>query len=387
MTLDRWYRHGAIFLWPTRRHFAILCEAGSESAVGALEQMVSQWKKSGKKDAAVRDECIAFANLIIAGWPDNPYGGGYLREAKPCPLLPSLAALDEPRLIRAYLSEVLPKDASLDPGKALARVCEKDGWATFQPELGAVFKRTTIATLERTIRLLEEICLANPRKKEGWIELCEALGKEAVQGLDRIDREAADEWRAREVKRAQVLAGLARALIATGQDNLLARVVEHALARPEKYPLTAAHVAALTTLQPWLEQNVKKSSPPLARWLAASCEQLEALTARKPEAPTDFRRPATISCRCADCAALKRFLDDPNESTHRFTAAQDRRSHLENVIRGVPCDLDLKTEERGRPYTLVCTKNTASYQARLKKYHQDREHLATLRSIQASLPK
>ncbi|HKB40269.1 MAG TPA: hypothetical protein VKD72_27815, partial [Gemmataceae bacterium] len=142
-----------------------------------------------------------------------------------------------------------------------------------------------------------------------------------------------------------------------------------------------------TTLQPWLEKNVKKPSPPLARWLAACCEQLEALTARKPEAPTDFRRPATISCRCADCAALKRFLDDPNQSTYRFTAAQDRRGHLEVVIEGAHCDLDLKTEERGRPYTLVCTKNTASYQARLQKYHQDQEHLAALRSIQASLPK
>ena len=124
-----------------------------------------------------------FANLILAGWPENPYGG-FMSEARSDPLLPSLAALGEPRLIRAYLSEVLPKDASLDPGKALVKVCETDGWATYQAELEAVFQKTTIATLARTVGMLEEICLANPRKKEGWIELCEALGKAAVQALD-----------------------------------------------------------------------------------------------------------------------------------------------------------------------------------------------------------
>src|SRR5262249_68509 len=112
MTLERWYRHGAIFLWPTRRHFAILCDAGSASAVGALEQMVDQWKKSGKKDASVRDECISFATLILAGWAENPFGG-LTHQARPSPLLPSLAALDEPRLIRAYLTEVLSRDASV----------------------------------------------------------------------------------------------------------------------------------------------------------------------------------------------------------------------------------------------------------------------------------
>ena len=80
------------------------------------------------------------------------------------------------------------------------------------------------------------------------------------------------------------------------------------------------------------------------------------------------------------------FVADPHEAVHRFRAAQDRRSHLESVIHSARCDLDCQTEERGRPYTLVCTKNTASYQARLAKYHQDQEHLATIRSIEANVP-
>src|SRR5207244_2479924 len=139
-------------------------------------------------------------------------------------------------------------------------------------------------------------------------------------------------------------------------------------------------------LRPWLKKNLEEPSPALAAWVATCREQLEALTGEEPEKPADFRRDATISCKCADCAALKRFLEDPDERTYRLTAAQDRRSHVEDKIRHHHCDVDCKTEERGRPYTLVCTKNTASYQARLKKYHEDQKHLATVRAIEKSLP-
>jgi len=44
----------------------------------------------------------------------------------------------------------------------------------------------------------------------------------------------------------------------------------------------------------------------------------------------------------------------------------------------VRCDLDLTTDERGRPYTLVCTKNQASYDRRAKQRKQDLEDLARL---------
>ena len=80
-------------------------------------------------------------------------------------------------------------------------------------------------------------------------------------------------------------------------------------------------------------------------------------------------------------------MADPREAVHRFSIREDRRKHLELRIREARCDLDLKTERTRSPYTLVCTKNTASYQASLKQYHEDQEHLATLRAIRASLPK
>ena len=78
------------------------------------------------------------------------------------------------------------------------------------------------------------------------------------------------------------------------------------------------HVPAIESLAPWLKKDVKNRSPALTQWIAWCREQLEALTARPPAKFTDFRRPAAITCKCGDCAELKRFLEDPRESVHRF---------------------------------------------------------------------
>ena len=50
---------------------------------------------------------------------------------------------------------------------------------------------------------------------------------------------------------------------------------------------------------------------------------------------------------------------------------EDLRSHLESEIRRAVLDIDTKTEKKGRPYTLVCTKNRASYRRRLAEYAED----------------
>jgi hypothetical protein len=302
-------------------------------------------------------------------------------------MLEALGALDDPRMIGVFLRDVLVKDDSVDPGQSLAPICQKYGWGTFKQELRTVMKGTIRETLERNVRLLEQICLAKPRKKEGWDELCTTLAQDLVSAVEEIDRKrSSSDWYPRELNRAEVLAGLARSLLATGQSGVLSRLVAHALALPKKYPLREAHVPAMISLQPWLKKNLKKPDAALTHWLQSCREQLESLTAKVPQEPLDFRRPATATCKCADCAELNQFLKNPHEAVHRFSMKEDRRKHLEREIRMHKCDVDLRTERRGSPHTLVCTKNKASYQERLKTYHEDCKRLETVRSIQAGLP-
>ena len=90
------------------------------------------------------------------------------------------------------------------------------------------------------------------------------------------------------------------------------------------------------------------------------------------------RRPSAVACTCAPCRELSRFLDDPTRPTWPFKAAEAARRHVEESIKRNRCDLDRVTEKQGRPYALLCTKNQASYQRRVRQRRQDLKHLARL---------
>ena len=61
-----------------------------------------------------------------------------------------------------------------------------------------------------------------------------------------------------------------------------------------------------------------------------------------------------------------------------FKTAEADRRHVEDAVKKARCDVDLTTDRRGRPYSLVCTKNQASYERRAKQRRQDIENLARL---------
>jgi putative intracellular protease/amidase len=47
------------------------------------------------------------------------------------------------------------------------------------------------------------------------------------------------------------------------------------------------------------------------------------------------------------------------------------RAHVEDVLRRARADVDTVTERRGRPYSLITTKNQASYERRAAQRAQD----------------
>jgi hypothetical protein len=74
MTLERWYRHAAIVLWPDRVHFDVLCAGGSRMAVPALNDLVGRWQRARKQDApALRAQCLEFAGRILANWSERQH--------------------------------------------------------------------------------------------------------------------------------------------------------------------------------------------------------------------------------------------------------------------------------------------------------------------------
>ena len=78
---------------------------------------------------------------------------------------------------------------------------------------------------------------------------------------------------------------------------------------------------------------------------------------------------------------MSTFLANPDQREGRFPLAKERRRHLHGNIDRDRCDCTHVTERRGRPYTLVCTKTTASYDAVCKILERDLENLARITAL------
>jgi hypothetical protein len=111
---------------------------------------------------------------------------------------------------------------------------------------------------------------------------------------------------------------------------------------------------------------------------AACLDHLHARVAMPLEAPADWTRAGTTRCQCGSCRALGQFLVDPGQRHWAFKASEADRRHLEDTVRSDGCDVDCATDKRGRPYTLLCAKNQASYDRRAAQRQQDLEDLARL---------
>ena len=161
----------------------------------------------------------------------------------------------------------------------------------------------------------------------------------------------------------------------------LSRLIDHTLTCIDKYDLTEAHLAAIFNLE-FRIAKLPVTNDAISHWLGACRHELENRTAQAPQKPTDYRRADKLSCNCGDCSALSAFLANPDRKQGRFPLAKIRRQHLHQVIDRNRCDLTHVTERRGSPFTLVCTKTTASYETACKIHERDLQNLSRILALE-----
>ena len=120
----------------------------------------------------------------------------------------------------------------------------------------------------------------------------------------------------------------------------------------------------------------------LTLWSHAA-DALLVRSATPPEDPRDWAIAADLPCGCEHCQRLRAFCADPVARVARYPLRKELRKHLHRVIDRQRLDLDHATERRGRPFTLVCTKNRASHERRVVEYGED---VACMRSLIESAP-
>jgi hypothetical protein len=382
-SFDRTYRRAALVLWPRRRRLAVINQAGLRATLPYLEQLAAQWTKD---DAApdLWNEAHELAGLMLATWrAERWYGRGDGgsedgTESKMSGLGRVLAAL-------TLLGDDIRTAAALD----LLVACRGHDRADNSAILGAValFSHERAASLigamvaghagdalASTCALLHA-AIAEPFAASPQLLAAAAHGLVAALPGDHA-RAPVDEWgRLRHITPgAGAIVDLVR--ITEAIDATLAQqLAKHMLAWPGTYGLDDTLVPAAKRL---LGDGAQRNGAAMGSLLAACLAHLEVRAAEPLEAPKDWTRGSNIRCKCEHCTALGRFLASPTSETWTLKAAEQVRGHVEGEINKARADLDARTERGGRPYSLICRKNRASYERRVAQRRQDLADIATL---------
>ena len=402
VTLERAYRRASFVMWPRSKTLAILASAGVGRAVAWLAAELD-------RNTGVADERIGrLASELIDIWPPGRAGQDKQSRARMLSLLS--AAGDEERIAR-FLHEVALLRYSGSENEDLVTAMEMIGpnaakrflldltgahFAQRPKEILALLRRlgetpgefaspTWDAMLLEAVRAVLLAVSAAPAPRTQADSAPPTVEKPASsvtlsartqanpaptggdsRRLKRFDDQAVRDlfilaWRWRLTREAETAA---RAI--AGQPQI---------ATPDR-----ALPAALREL--YGEEGLADTASFATLWRHASGFLLQR-SAAPPEEPRHWTIATDIPCKCKLCDGLRAFCKDPTAKTARFPLRQDLRAHLHHIIDIHRLDIDHETERRGRPYTLVCTKNRASHKRRLAVYSKD---LSWMRRLIRSVP-
>lgn len=407
---ERTFRWAALILWPNARELEVLEQGGADALLGAVERYA-------KSD---RDRACALSRHVIAAW-SRLRGAGPAVAPRHARALRLFEALGDPALVADLLAaiaatgglagawELSPSDfdddaeldgdgtdedldddededptASPDPSRledgesAVRERSEVDAVVTSLAKLTAEDARRVATALVKARGGTPFHPLARMLREVATARRDDAMGspvEELVPALAAMKR--SNPWTLMPYdERARGLVELLCAADIAGAAPLAQRVSRTIVDAREVAPLDAVVVPCLLALQTERDRPVAGSIAPLLdacrAHLAARC----ALPLEPP--PNATREDDGLTCSCANCASLRAFLRDPVAMQWQLRAAQQARAHVEEKARGARVDVAMSTIRKGSPHTLVCTKTTARYEARVRQRVADTAALAVI---------
>jgi predicted 2-oxoglutarate/Fe(II)-dependent dioxygenase YbiX len=387
-SFERTYRRAALVLWPRQRRLAVLNQAGLAATRPYLESLAAKWIDQGARpDSALWIEAHELSGHVLDTWPQQHWYGndnddetgnelGNHRGTELARFLSTLTTLKDATRIEATFALLTARRGH------------------HKSENAAILAAVALFPAERAARSIEAIIASHAT--DALVACCDLL-KAAIAGPFAAEpkrlaaaaagliaslpgepaRTPVDEWgrRRRHTPGAGVVADLVR--IAESFDSELAgRLSGHLLAWPNTYGVDRALIPAVKRL---LEGGAQRSGAAMTDLIAACLAHLEKRAAEPLEAPRNLTRANNIRCSCEHCAALRRFLTSPEAEVWTLKAREEIRSHVEGEIRTAGADLDVATLRRSSPHSLVCRKNSASYDRRVAQRRKDLADIAMLK--------
>ena len=368
---ERSYQRAALVLWPRGHRAAVLADGGLAVSLPYLSKLLEDWQQAGAvhEDDAWQ-EAHALALAIRGAWPTDAWQGlGASKDGQTGALLDALSRLGDRAAAAVFiagsvtagayaaadngaLADTLVALPVAQAGDLLTSVI--GGNAGVKPAACADLLARCATSLDADVLALRAAALALLNALPG------ALAEPA-------DESPMRRWRRERPSPglvADTLTALTRIDAALADKALALFLSDHTGYPIDEILLPAALRLAQTEPSP-------SAGTATAELRDAVLAHLEQRIAEPLAPPADWQRPAEIQCRCAHCRDLSAFLGSPSESVWHLKAAQDTRTHVEHSVRRSHCDLDCTTDKRGRPYSLVCTKNQASYQRRVRQREND----------------
>ena len=390
--LSRSYRRAALVLWPRGRTVGTLARAGIERAVAWFADDLARLEH----DPDARRHLSGLAAQLIDTWPAPDPMRFYrrhqtdgaqraLRDA-----LQLLRRLGDEAITGRFLREVVSRRYSGGENDELLATAAVVTPATLQGWLPKFAEANLPNFPEGVLDLLWRLCpradsSAEPdqRRRPALVaaagSVCRTLP--AVVGAAPVDESSEDFRRAPSHVRPlsapaiRSLLGLVRYGAPAAADDVAAALVQ----RPAAAPPDRALPRALAEVARDGDVTDAAADPAgFATLWRHAASFLLARSATPPEQPRDWVIETRIACDCEHCARLRAFCADPEATTERFRMRQDLRLHVESTITHLRLDIDCKTERRGSPHTLICTKNRATYELRCAEYAEDIAHMRLL---------
>ena len=371
-SFERTYRRAALVLWPQERRLAVLSQAGLPVTLPYLDGLIGRWVASGddRKSLLWRD-AHQLAGHMLRTWPMK-YRSHRDDESDGARMLAMMTRLEDAECIEAILVDII---AAGGHGKS-------DNEAVVMA-LGQLPARRASELAERIIAANAEMCpcssadlLARCARVDSLAPGLVPAGKALVRALPGDPaqvQQAGFEW-----QRQRIDAGLV-VDITTALSRIDAKLADaavgHLLAWPKTYGVDDVILPAVRQLT---QKTGTRTLAAVQRLRAVCLEHLRGRVALALNAPGDWTRARAPGCSCRRCGELSEFLVSPSQRVWAFKSAESDRRHVEETIRRDGCDADCATDKRGRPYSLVCTKNQASYDRRAEQRKQDLKDLASL---------
>jgi hypothetical protein len=359
-------------LWPAARRLAVLNQAGLGVTLPYLEDLTARWQTSSAGiQSPLWCEADQLSGHMLRSWPRHTWREeGDIDASR---MLELQVRLGNVAHIDVFLAELSAEGLYGAPdNKAIVLAAALLPASRATELMVRIVRRNAPAHPSACGDLLLRWVLA-PMGAAGDLEQIGAALIDVLPG-DPTRLEEAGTW----TRPTPVTPGFVVDLLtATSRIDagLAARAIEHLLAWPKTYKPDDVLIPAARA---FAKQVESMAWPAVGRLREASLDHLRRRIALPLQAPRDWTRTDLLKCTCGDCRGLGAFLVAPDQQQWRLKAVQDRRTHVEQSVRSAACDLDLTTERRGSPHTLVATKNQASHERRAKQRRQDLEHVSAL---------